>query len=342
VNQYASRSLRAGLSRELTGDGVTLGCNAWNHGASCACGWGGVGHGASSAGSDPGLRRLKAQWAFNGRERTFESYTRPNAHCPVCGALVFFHLAANGGRVFFDALGHPWPKHGCTDTGHVPRLAGAALTQDRDAEPPLPPGYKPVLQAQWATWTRDRPPSSVRVLRMVLGKSRSVHHAIVAAPRALDVNAPLLWRAHEDPRWIWLDAPSLTSPLLTCLTAPTDFSENELAEVSVQAGDAATLCALARACSFDREDVPGRANYAKARGWYEQAAKLGSAEAKNALGVFYELGLGVRVDADRALKFFRAAARAGSKPAKRNTARILSEGASQAEPGKARRTRLDA
>lgn len=40
--------------------------------------------------------------------------TIPNAICPICGAVVFFYIAPNGGRVFFDSLGPPWPKHGCT------------------------------------------------------------------------------------------------------------------------------------------------------------------------------------------------------------------------------------
>lgn len=39
--------------------------------------------------------------------------TRPSS-CPVCGDPVFFFLADNGGRVFFDELGPPWPKHPCT------------------------------------------------------------------------------------------------------------------------------------------------------------------------------------------------------------------------------------
>lgn len=47
--------------------------------------------------------------------RTIESYTTPDANCPVCGSVVFFYQSTTGGRVFFDALGWPWPKHPCTD-----------------------------------------------------------------------------------------------------------------------------------------------------------------------------------------------------------------------------------
>jgi hypothetical protein len=50
---------------------------------------------------------------------TYESYLNPNARCPVCGASVFFYQSPYGGRVFFDELGPPWPKHPCTDHPQV-------------------------------------------------------------------------------------------------------------------------------------------------------------------------------------------------------------------------------
>lgn len=53
--------------------------------------------------------------------------TIPNARCPRCGDPVFFFMAANGGRVFFDHLGQPWPKHGCmvAADADVPAFADA-------------------------------------------------------------------------------------------------------------------------------------------------------------------------------------------------------------------------
>ena len=48
------------------------------------------------------------------RRRPVASYA-VNATCPVCAAPVFYYQAPNGGRVFFDDLGWPWPKHPCTD-----------------------------------------------------------------------------------------------------------------------------------------------------------------------------------------------------------------------------------
>lgn len=45
----------------------------------------------------------------------YDSFVNPNTLCPVCGQEVFYYQSTNGSRVFFDALGPPWPKHPCTD-----------------------------------------------------------------------------------------------------------------------------------------------------------------------------------------------------------------------------------
>lgn len=57
----------------------------------------------------------------------------PNARCPICNARVFFYQNDFGSRVYFDALGPPWPKHPCMDwdsasTGE--RLSAFAPTVD--------------------------------------------------------------------------------------------------------------------------------------------------------------------------------------------------------------------
>lgn len=79
-----------------------MGCNAWNHPPDCECGWGGVFHGHGADISQALAWPLK-----NG------SWINPNAHCPICGAQVFFYKSPTGGSVYFDALGPPWPKHPC-------------------------------------------------------------------------------------------------------------------------------------------------------------------------------------------------------------------------------------
>jgi hypothetical protein len=92
--------------KRLLSDGApALSCNAWNHPPGCDCGWGGASYGFSS----PALVAPR-----------LVSFTNPNAHCPVCGAEVYFFRSENGGSVYFDDLGWPWPKHPCTDSARDP------------------------------------------------------------------------------------------------------------------------------------------------------------------------------------------------------------------------------
>lgn len=48
-----------------------------------------------------------------------QNYCRPTK-CPKCGLNVFF-IRHNGGSVWMDSLGHPWPKHKCFDKPKVYR-----------------------------------------------------------------------------------------------------------------------------------------------------------------------------------------------------------------------------
>lgn len=65
----------------------------------------------------------------------------PNATCPVCGASVFFWRNRAGSKVWFDALGAPWPKHPCLDLpAFATRQRRIDVARARlRAEGPLPP-----------------------------------------------------------------------------------------------------------------------------------------------------------------------------------------------------------
>lgn len=93
----------------------------YNHYPWCTCGWcvkyGGTSRTFTAAPSVPR--------AWRRAEARFDSYVNPNARCPVCGASVFFYQSPAGGRVFFDELGPPWPKHPCTDNGAQLRTSGS-------------------------------------------------------------------------------------------------------------------------------------------------------------------------------------------------------------------------
>lgn len=81
-----------------------------NHYADCTCGWcSGGGGGGSRAAVAP------APLPAAGTRSTWDSgdFCGPTS-CPICGAEVFF-VRHNGGSVWFDELGSPWPKHACFD-----------------------------------------------------------------------------------------------------------------------------------------------------------------------------------------------------------------------------------
>lgn len=93
-----------------------------NHYSNCTCGWCvGGGHGGHMASiavrAEPHkLERNLLRDYFVTERRQAACLVNPNAHCPVCGASVYFYQNVFGSRVFFDDLGGDWPKHGCTDT----------------------------------------------------------------------------------------------------------------------------------------------------------------------------------------------------------------------------------
>lgn len=82
-----------------------MGCNGANHSLDCDCGWGGVYH------ANSGDLTQALAWPM-----AAGSWINPNAHCPVCNASVFFYKSPTGGKVYFDALGAPWPKHPCVSS----------------------------------------------------------------------------------------------------------------------------------------------------------------------------------------------------------------------------------
>jgi hypothetical protein len=143
-------------------------CNAWNHDPSCCCGFGGENNSSGT------VVRERSELAY------YESYVNPFAKCPRCRLPVFFFQAANGGRVFFDDLGHPWPKHPCTDRSldHLPveidRLQGrvsAAVTPTWEKE-----GWSPFLLTGAYV---PRGQLEYRVTGRMITPSQSLHASIL-------------------------------------------------------------------------------------------------------------------------------------------------------------------
>lgn len=96
-------------------------CNAQYHHSDCNCGFGGVWYGNSSHSDNNYYADFRA---------FLESITYPII-CK-CGDSVFFYHSPYGGKVFFDNLGKPWPKHICQYTSILAKhdIMQAAVIQN--------------------------------------------------------------------------------------------------------------------------------------------------------------------------------------------------------------------
>lgn len=158
-------------------------CNAWNHPAGCTCGWGGEGHlggGGNWGGliNEPILKyNEKSVHLFS---KSYDTYVNTNAKCPVCGASVYFYQSPYGGRVFFDDLGPPWPKHPCTSDIDVE----INFIQGRKTLPEWQlKGWLPALHVEIA----DRKGNHLIAFAIIDGERNPIYEAYNYSPRTLSI-----------------------------------------------------------------------------------------------------------------------------------------------------------
>lgn len=87
--------------------------------------------GSGSSGGWSAIRRTSEGEVFEFPFVNYPSYVNPNARCPVCGDPVYFYQSPYGGRVFFNELGPPWEKHGCTDNPAIRQHFATAESRSR-------------------------------------------------------------------------------------------------------------------------------------------------------------------------------------------------------------------
>ncbi|WP_158295518.1 cobaltochelatase CobT-related protein [Crenalkalicoccus roseus] len=220
--------------------------------------------------------------AWHRAEARFDSYVSPNARCPVCGALVFFYQSPTGGRVFFDELGPPWPKHPCTDNGVQLRTSyNNGVTSRRPSW--ISEGWVPLTEVslgtkhgEWTEFKAKRADSGPPLTGLV------PHFA------ALPSDVPILARrpgAHGLGRLAWLehDGRPRDEALIAMPLAVVPHLQLELASQSDAAAteEVATLL-FASLRDLDDAGWPARiaaADLALLREWLRRAAAAGSCSA---------------------------------------------------------------
>lgn len=251
-----------------------MACNAWNHPSSCTCGWGGAYYGDTAQDVTRSLIR---------------SYTVPNARCPVCSEAVFFYQSPEGGRVYFDELGPPWPKHPCTDAaGQKSRrraAAGDVEGQEDDSE--------------WTAFHLFQVHHSTDHTRIEgrIDENSTVFSVTLPGRVALDPPFPAFIRAQPERRGI-VDFSTLKNGEPITLRGFLDCGSGDDVQcwLAAESGDAAAQNTVGYMISFSRAKLYTEAaqhefttpNWDGAEHWFIRAARSGNVTALNNLGMLVQ------------------------------------------------------
>jgi hypothetical protein len=293
-----------------------MGCNGWNHQLDCNCGWGG-----DTGGRGGGVFTVQGLDWSNSKPPREESYVNPNARCPVCGADVFFYQSPYGGRVYFDELGPPWPKHPCTDN-FIGRF------YQRSVLPSLTTRDTPISKNpnQWSPLIHESIEKGSRFDKFFIDKkSTGISGRFLALPSGVFRDVPIFWRRDaSDPSLV--DVSSIQVDANYCEpyqgnerkeTVPSWMSSDEDIEAFLRSAPltAETLNGIGWSLSFHWRDTENPnwhlldyVNWDKAREYFEKAAELGFWAALNNLGVIYRDGFGVTPDPIISFRCFESAA----------------------------------
>lgn len=289
-----------------------MGCNAWNHPPGCNCGWGGATGGG-------GRHSLPLNVWTSRRYCDLESYLNPNATCPVCGAAVFFYQSPYGGRVFFDELGPPWPKHPCTDSGASG--SGPAVPSNRAVPAAISRTSPRAPREGWAPLVVERMVPAGEVDLLLTNKAKNTLGKVVLPVKASVLrNRPLYWcRDPADPSMITISSINAHSSELEAIEvrAPCWISTETDAK-AYNSGDAPSSedwNSIGWAASFahrqeghDEWASSDAVDWSWAKMAFEEGAKAGFWPSINNLAVMYREGHGVEVDAQAAFANFKLAA----------------------------------
>ena len=294
-----------------------MGCNAWNHPSNCNCGWGGDSGGGAGR-LTGGTRRLKVvdghTWRLY-RRPTYVAFLNRNAVCPCCGEPVYFYQSPFGGRVFFDGLGPPWPKHPCTDnsTSYVVGPASSTFVWPGSF---MPRAWHPLAP------TAIKSTGGYDLLAMPVAERLPNNRIIV--PTGWVGDAPSFWRwSSQSPITIEISCMkvdsnnNVDSRIFGVPSWIKDYEgiaawikDETIKPTPAQLNVIAYSLSFAWAIEyFDSWHLTVSAvDMNRARALFEMSAASGNWGAINNLGVIYERGHGVEIDKERAFRFYSQAA----------------------------------
>jgi hypothetical protein len=298
-------------------------CNGYNHRPDCPCGFRG-GTGGSRAGSNTRASPVRVLSPANGflwraGTRTFfETYLNPNASCPVCGASIFFYQSPEGGRVFFDELGPPWPKHPCTDRS-LSELKDTAIIEGRyptglvrARSSSAEAGWLPLLNVK--THIED----GILFISGVAGLTRLLRRFSLRTDREMAIDGPIFHRHLADKTGRYELNFLAHDPQNQAITPRTVCAYSEVQRVGdvdvwekAFSGEAAAQNLVGMKLSFyilSRKLDDRYCDWIAANYWFSLSAEQGHWAALNNLGRIYSEGRGVKPDQEKAFALFEQAA----------------------------------
>jgi hypothetical protein len=302
-----------------------MGCNAWNHAYDCNCGWGGSTGGGGRRGVATASAPREVRWT-DGRDwqpercPRYESYVNPNARCPECGANVFFYQSPHGGRVFFDELGPPWPKHPCTDT-HVRRTSMDLVLAVEDT--PITSKPKVLNPHVWQPLIPKQVRIGATIERVDVDTSDlKISGNYLLLPRGFVSDGPAFWRrtpnkaGRVDVSTVQINLHGTMRERLVTVPSWYVSGEQRRTYLETRELDGQTLNAIGWSLSFAWQDASSESwlqhpgvDLALARRYFKAAARKGFWAGWNNPGVMFRDGLGQAPDLEKAFRCFRAAAR---------------------------------
>lgn len=221
------------------------------------------------------------------------SYVNPNARCPVCGSSVFFYKSPDGGSVYFDELGSPWPKHPCTDNGRFNNIRPTPPDSIANHHRLIwPNGWKPLI------YSNCLPDYGSELITIYQG--RSLLDRILKAPTGTS-KLPCFWRTTDDEGIAEISCPNLDgNGSEKIIKIPTWESYADLDKVYRLAWSASFDLKTENPNWSSHEDV----NLALAVRYFKYLEQKNYWRASNNLGVMYRDGIGVAPDAKLAFTLF--------------------------------------
>lgn len=321
-------------------------CNGWNHPPGCDCGWGGdTGSGGSRADFFGSVNKVRPLQFASGllwrkdRRPAFDAYTTPNAQCPVCGESVFFYQSPYGGRVFFDELGPPWPKHPCTDNYFAPTNKASFILQPTNVQRrqtfSFLQGWKPLTDLN----INIEDNGDFLFFTGFTCEPLEYHSFGLRGPHDLNFDGPLYCRKLSDGRYELSWIPSAFSynhfEISMAFVVPLAYRPSRVEEwEKAAAGDVVAQNLVGMMLTFHRDNeksrktgiFPEMCDWAAARIWFEAAAEKGYWAAIHNLGVMYFYGYGVERNGVRAFEFLSQAAQSLSPRSLRRLADCYEQG----------------